>query len=220
MDSLISIHNIWCNKIFNKEKFLEFRNNIGKDIHAGDKVYMYETYFNKGRKKVVGEFTIKSINPIFKNHSRLGCYSFLKIYAEKVVKDEELLKKVEKALSINLTGYYNDLVLNSLFVPEELEYMEKYSLPMPTDFETSFKKYSDKSYLEAKNKADKLMKDCDDWLRNIGYYNDLDESNYKYMIEIENPIRYDNPIAISEFELLNGNKIKRAPQSWCYVKKN
>lgn len=38
LDSLISIHNVWIEKIFNREKFLEFRHSIGKNIEVGDTV--------------------------------------------------------------------------------------------------------------------------------------------------------------------------------------
>jgi len=217
MNTIISIHNVWCERILNKEKPFEFRHSVGKDIEVGDTVYMYETYFKKGRKKVVGEFTIKAIDTIDTNKTKLGCYRFLKIYADLVLKDKTISELLERAYKIDLKDYRNDYVLYSLFVPEEFEYMEKHSEPMPSDMETKYIKYCDKNYTAAKDKATKLMEDCDNWLRYLGYYNEYDESDYSYMISIDNPIRYNNPIDISEFELRNGTKLKKAPQSWCYT---
>jgi predicted transcriptional regulator len=215
LDSLISIHNVWIEKIFNREKFLEFRHSIGKNIEVGDTVYMYETYFNKGRKKVVGEFAISSIDRIDRTKSRIGCYHFLKTYVTNILEDKEILDILERAYKINLKDYYNDLVLDCMFFPEALSYMEKHEEPMPTELID----YSSVEYSESRKKANKLMKDCDDWLRSIGYYNEYDESFYDYAIGIANPIQYSKPIDITQFELTSGKKLTRAPQSWCYVKR-
>ena len=65
-------------------------------------------------------------------------------------------------------------------------------------------------------KRNNFCNKCDDWLRNIGYYNESDEAFWKYKIYIKEAVKI-TPTLITEFSLLNGNKLKKAPQSFCYT---
>lgn len=214
MAILMSLYNIWCDKILDGTKPLEFRNNIGKQFKIGETIYLYETSKNKGRKMVVGEVKIKDIKPIPK--SRVGCYGLLPYYAQHIVKDEETKSAIMFAYNFELPNYDGIFKMKWMFLPESLKkFKETGKLPdyirMDND---EFNDYEKKSF-----KAQLVMEDCDEWLKSIGYYNELDETNYKNYIELENPIRYSKPIPLENFRNLQGNKITRAPQSWCYVQK-
>lgn len=214
MAILMSIHNVWCEKILNGTKTLEFRNNIGKNFSIGDTIYIYETFRNNGRKMVVGEVKIKDIKEIPK--SRCGCYGLLPYYAQHIVTDKEIKKAIIDTYNIDLPNYDGIFKMKWMFLPK---YLEKFKATghLP-DFmlmkDEEFKEYEEKSF-----KAQLVMEACDDWLRDIGYYNECDESYYKKYIEIELPLRYETPIPVENFKNLKGEKITKAPQSWCYVQR-
>ena len=214
MAILMSIHNIWCEKILNGTKILEFRNNIGKNFSIGDTIYIYETFKNNGRKMVVGEVKIKDIKEIPK--SKCGCYGLLPYYAQHIVTDEETKKAIIDTYNVVLPNYDGIFKMKWMFLPK---YLEKFKATgrLP-DFmlmkDEEFKEYEEKSF-----KAQLVMEDCDNWLRDIGYYNEYDETFYKKYIELEKPYRYKTPISIKNFKNLKGEILKKAPQSWCYVQK-
>lgn len=214
MAILMSIHNVWCEKILNGTKTLEFRNNIGKNFLIGDTIYIYETFRNNGRKMVVGEVKIKDIKEIPK--SRCGCYGLLPYYAQNIVTDEEIRKAIIDTYNFDLPDYDGIFKMKWMFLPKHLEKFKEtgrlpdFMLMKPEEFD----EYEKKSF-----KAQLVMEDCDDWLRDIGYYNECDESYYKKYIELELPQRYTTPIPVENFKNLQGEAIKKAPQSWCYVQK-
>ena len=215
MNIIISIHNIWANKIFSGEKTLEFRNNLPRNIKPGDKVYIYETYKNFGRKMVVGYFTIKKAYPIPKC-GRCGYTSFIQYWAKEIVKDEELSKLIDRCANIKMNHHYQDIVYSYMYCDEVLDYMEK-NHDMP---ELGIREYMDKTFLANRDKSEKITRDCDHWLETIGYYNDCCESYYSHVFEISNPVRFNNPIPISEFLNPQNKNIEKAPQSWCYTLSN
>ena len=61
------------------------------------------------------------------------------------------------------------------------------------------------------------MKECDDWLTTIGFYNDMEESYYRYGIEVTDIVRYSTAKQISDFTNLHGIPLAKAPQSFQYV---
>ena len=65
--------------------------------------------------------------------------------------------------------------------------------------------------------SENYIRECDDWLKKIGYYNDCEESYYKYGIVLTNITKFDTPISINDINDKNGDPIKTAPQSWMYV---
>lgn len=206
MAILLSLHRKWAQMILNGEKPFEFRTRKGKDWKAEDTVYIYETGKNGGSQKVVGKFIIKDIKAIQK--CRLGCYSFLEYYCEHVIKDTEALKAVRKAYEKDIPGYNNSVKLTYLYLPEVLDCLSRQEEP-------AYHSY-DKEYQDKKDKAEALINACDSWLSEIGFYNDYDESNYKYYIEIEAPERFKEPQNLSNFKSRENKEIARAPQSWMY----
>lgn len=212
MAVLMSLYNVWCNKILDGSKPLEFRNNIGKDFKVGDKIYLYETSKNNGRKKVVGEVIIKDIVKLQK--SKMGFYNFLGYYVKNILKDKDLYKKVETVYEYDLPNYDAGYKFYWLFLPEVLDELKTHN-KLPDYFDMTPEEA--KRFQQLQKKAQKLIEDCDDWLRSIGYYNEYEESFYKNYIEVTNPIKYTTPLELSDFKNLKGSPITRAPQSWCYV---
>lgn len=212
MAILMSLHNIWCDKILDGSKTLEFRNNIGKQFKIGDTIYLYETSKNKGRQVIVGEVKIKDIQPI--PRSKVGCYGLLPYYAQHIVEDKEISDAIMFAYNFDLPNYDGIFKMKWMFLPEALKkFKETGHLP---DYirmkEDEFEEYQQKSF-----KAQLVMEHCDEWLSSIGYYNECDETNYRNYIEVEDPIRYKTPLKLEDFKNLKGEKITKAPQSWCYV---
>ena len=212
MDILISIHGCWIKDIISGKKPFEFRHNIPKNLKVGDTVYMYETYFNGGRKMVVGKFKVKSINPV-KVDTRCPTYNFLSYYARHILKDEDAVKRIERAEKINLNHHYNDLVYKYIYSDEDMEYMETHNEPP----EASFLKYSQKGYMDNLAKGESLSFDCDHWLYEIGLYNDGGETTYTHAIEIGEVEVFTDPIEITKFKCKTGKNLIKAPQSWCYI---
>ena len=212
MAVLMSLYNVWCNKILDGSKPLEFRNNIGKDFKVGEKIYLYETSKNNGRKKVVGEVIIKDIVKLQK--SKMGFYNFLGYYVKNILKDKDLYKKVETVYEYDLPNYDAGYKFYWLFLPEVLDELKTHN-KLPDYFDMTPEEA--KRFRQLQEKAQKLIENCDDWLRSIGYYNEYEESFYKNYIEVTNPIKYTTPLELSDFKNLKGSPITRAPQSWCYV---
>ena len=212
MNILMSIRKPWTDMILNGSKTLEFRNNIGNNFETGSIVYVYESKSNKGLGKVVGEFKIKEIVNISK--SKAGAYPFLLYYAENILKDKESVKAIEKIYDIELNNYDDSFKLYYIFNPEALEMIEKTDKSI--DF-LSMTKDEYSKYKEKEEKSMKIWKDCDEWLKYIGFYNDYGESNYKNYIEIYNYVKYDKPLELNNFKNQKGEIISRAPQSWCYT---
>jgi hypothetical protein len=215
MNIIISIHNIWAEKILKGEKTIEFRNNLPKNLKPGDKVFIYETYKNNGRKMVVGSFTLSKAYKI-SNKGRIGFVAFIRYYVENILKDKELLKLIDRCEKISMPHHYQDIVYSYMYCDEILDYMEKHH-DVP---ELDLALYMDKTFLQKKAKAEMLTTDCDDWLTNIGFYNEFGESHYLYAFEIEHVEPFINPIPITEFVNQNMENIKTAPQSWCYTLTN
>ncbi len=208
MAILMSLHKKWAHMILDGKKPFEFRKKIGKDWKAGDTVYIYETSKNGGSQKIVGKFVVKDVKAIQK--CRLGCYSFLEYYCEHIIKDMEALAAVRTAYEKDVPGYNNSVKLTYLYLPEVLD-----SLINHKDLPYS---YYDEEYQEKKEKGNALVEACDAWLSEIGFYDDYDESNYKYYIEVETPERFKEPLNLSDFKSREDKEITRPPQSWMYCK--
>ena len=211
MNIVISIHKPFCEQIFTGVKPLEFRNNLPKALFPGDKVFVYETYAVGGSKKVVGEFQVKSILKSSLK-SRVGTYNYLDYYTENILRDEDATKRVRRCKKITVANYYQDIVFPYMYIDDCLDFMEKNHAIPPDTFKTS-------DYWTQRARADALCFDCDNWLTSIGYINNKGYC-YPYAFEIDNPIRYLNPVPITEFCLPNGNMLTKAPQSWCYTLNN
>ena len=217
MDILLSIRKPYTNLIFDGTKMLEFRNVIGKWINVGDKIYIYETKSNGGSGSVIGYVEIEDIIKIPKY--KAGAYFLLPYFVEKFGTKEEK-ETVRKATSFKLSRYDMSVVLGFLFDDEALTYMKKNDAVPDIFLNSDLKRYSKESmnsYLENRQKANSLVKRCDEWATKIGFYNDFDESNWKYAIKLKNPEKYKDEVEISKFVDKNKKYMKRAPQSWCYT---
>lgn len=213
MDILMPIHKPYTDRIFDGTKIMEFRTRIGKDIHCGDTIYVYETKNNSGSGSVIGSVKIKNIISIPK--VKVGTYFLLPYYVKKFGTEEEK-KTVKKAMGIELNGYCNSLVLNYLFQDAALSYMASTKSP-PSPWPLYGSGLMD--YNNAKRKEDDLCGRCDKWGNEIGFYDEYDESNWKIAILLENPVLFKTPRKIEEFRGRNGNNLTRAPQSWCYLQR-
>lgn len=214
MNVIYPIKKQYSDLIFNKIKPYEFRNNIPKNLQVGDIVFVYETK-TTGCGKVIGYFEIESIVAIDRSISKVGTYYHMDDYAN-LFCDEYTQEMIKKAKSIKVDGYYNSIVLSYLFQDEKLDYMLK-NKKMPKDnfFTTDSIEY--KKYNIAKEKEMKFCSDCDDWLTKIGYYNDYDESTWKYEIKVKNPTLFDTPIDITKFKLRDETFVKVPPQGFFYT---
>lgn len=208
MNIIISIHKPFINQILSGEKPWEFRTNLPKNIAIGDKVFMYETYFDGGAKRVVGEFIIKSIREL-SMHTRCGTYNYLDYYAKHILKDEDAFNRIERCKKINVSNYYQDVVFSYMYLDKCLDFIEKNDKLPPSPI-------LDQEFWDMRAKADDFLFNCDNWLIKIGFTNGSGYC-YPYGFEIENYYRYDTPIPITEFSLPNGKRLEKAPQSWCYT---
>lgn len=207
----MSVHKPYTDRVFNGTKMMEFRKRIGKDVHCGDTIYVYETKKNSGSGSVIGSVKIKSILLIPK--IKVGTYFLLPYYVEQYGTEEEK-ETVKRAMRIKFDGYNSSLVLSYLFQADALSYIEKNNVP-PSPwplYGSSLKEYN-----EAKRKEGDLCARCDEWGKKIGFYNQYDESDWKIAILLENPVLFKTPKKIEEFRGRNGNRLTRAPQSWCYL---
>lgn len=199
------IYNIWNEKIFNKTKPLEFRSRIGKNFEKGSIVYIYESARYNGCKKVVGQFEIANIVKI--QHEICDTVYFMNYYLKNILKDESIFKLWNTTKELRLKHYNDVLKLQYFLVPEILLKIDNNEVI---------------SYDENIENSIKLSKEisnaCNEWLYDIGYYNNFGETNYNYYIEIANPILYNKKLELTDF-LCNDKTITKAPQSWCYCQK-
>lgn len=209
MNAIFSIEKKYSDLILSGYKNIEFRNVLVK-LEKDDKVYIYETKKN-GCGMIVGYFIVDKIEEIKKN--KIGTYNFMVDYAKKF-SNKEIIEHIEKASKINLKNHYNCYVLSWLFNEKIIDYMLLTGDVVNIKETLEGGKFEDNN--EFKQKREKFCDDCDDWLKNIGYYNDFDEAYWKYKIYIKKAIKI-TPMPITEFHLLNGKKINRAPQSFCYT---
>lgn len=213
MNVIYSIHNDFTKLIFDGTKSVEFRNSIGNKMQIGDRIYIYETRKHHGAGAIIGNVTIKDIKKI--PYHKVGTYFILPYYVEKYGTEEDK-NTVKSAMGISLNDYDESIVLNYLYDQKSLDYM-KTTHDVPDVLSNLYRGYSPAIFNQLHEKVDKLCNACDNWAKQIGYY-DLDDSAYwKYAIEITNPRKYDSGKPISDFQNSMGEVIKRAPQSWCYT---
>ena len=212
MDCMFSMKKEYVDLIFNGIKPFDFRNVCPK-LDEGDKVYLYETK-SFGCGKVVGYFIVQNISEI--PHSKIGTYLYIDTYA-KMFCDEKIQESVNKAKQVEFENYYNSYVLEFLFMDELIEEMIKTHKPPVIDV-WKMNKDEMKEYNQIKQKQTDFCQTCDEWLKKIGFYNEYDESTWKYQINIKNVVKFEKPIDVNKFQLRNGKFIKRGPQNFYYIK--
>lgn len=213
MNALFPIRKQFSDLIFSGEKDIEFRN-IRTKLQPGDTIYVYETKKNNGLGMVVGYFVCGEISEI--PHHKIGTYAMLNHYIEKCGTEEEK-NAVNTAMKIRLENHDDCYVLRYMFMEEYMEYLKIHKNP-DTMFLHEYYKKNNLAFQE-EGKAVNLLDKCDEWLTKIGFYNKEDSlSTWKYQIEILKPVMFEKPKEITEFYLLNGKKMKNAPQGFCYTK--
>lgn len=215
MNIIYPIKKQYSNLIFNHTKPYEFRNMIPKELNVGDIVFVYETK-TTGCGKVIGYFEVGAITKIDYKLSKIGTYYHMDDYA-RMFCDEYTQKMIEKAKQIRVENYNNAIVMSYLFQDEKLDYMlENSKLPDNPFLPTHSIEY--KKYNEAKKKEHEFCDKCDKWLTDIGFYNEYDESTWKYEITIKNPTLFERPIDITWFKAKNEGFVKVPPQGFCYTR--
>lgn len=213
MNVILPIHKEYSDRIFTGIKPYEFRNRVPK-LEKDDKIFVYETK-KQGCGMIVGYFTVNNIEKI--THHKLGAYSYLSDYAHRFC-DEETQRLVDKAMKIILNDCDNSLVLCYFLMEECLDEMLKTKRP-PEQSLNNLLYRNIKKYDKIQQEQHNIVSECDEWLRNMGFYNDDygERSNWQYQIIIDKVYRYENPIPISEFKNKTGKFIQKAPQSFCYT---
>ena len=212
MNCMFSMKKEYADLIFNEINPFDFRNVCPK-LDEGDKVYLYETK-SSGCGKVVGYFIVENICEI--PHSKIGTYLYIDTYA-KMFCDEKIQESVNKAKQVEFEDYYNSYVLDFLFMDDLIEEMIKTHKPPIIDY---WKMNQDemKEYNLIKQKQTDFCQTCDEWLKKIGFYNEYDESTWKYQINIKNVVKFEKPIDVNKFQLRNGNYITNGLQNFYYIK--
>lgn len=221
MDIVMSINKEWSQMILRGDKPLEFRTKIPNNISVGDTIYIYETAKNKGAKAVVGKCKIKDIINVLKDDGSwptYGCYPFIDYFCSEIKKDKksaEVYKKVKEEFLHKFNNYKHGYIITYAFCEEELENIRKNSSPLDLWKIEDFDKV--KKILSEIDISNEIMEECDKWLTNIGFYNDLCESYYKYAFLLTDIEKFEQPLPINYLIDKKGEEIKVAPQSWMYV---
>ena len=168
------------------------------------------------KKKVRGYYTVKDISEINHKELKIGTYLFIDTFA-KMFCDEKIQKSVNKAKQVEFENHYNSYVLEFLFMDDLIEEMIKTHKPPVIDV---WKMNQDemKEYNQMRQKQTDFCQACDEWLTQIGFYNEYDESIWKYQINIKNVVKFEKPIDVNKFQLRNGNYITNGPQNFYYIK--
>lgn len=214
MNVIMPIHKEYSDRIFSGLKPYEFRNKVPK-LEKYDKVFVYETK-KKGCGMIVGYFTVKVVEKI--THHKLGAYLYASEYAHRYY-NEDIQKLVDKAMTIDLKNCDNSLVLYYLFMEEFLDEMLRTKRPPEEENYFHYMRDNFSEYNRKKELQTSFIEGCDEWLKNIGFYNtDFGgKSDWNYRIVIAGTCKYENPIPITEFQNAKGLSIKKAPQSFCYT---
>lgn len=222
MDILYSLHKVWCDKIFDGTKTIEFRTKLPKELKCGTTLYLYETSKNGGCQKVVGECKVDYIINVLSENNEwpyIGCVPFLEYYFRNINKNDVVADKYKETASRfkNFKKYKYGYVLKYAFCEDELNYIEKTGDTIDTWKIPDFNYV--KKLLDEFDISEKYMQEVDDWLEKIGFYNEYGETQYKYGIVLKDIKKYKTPISLCKFKDKDGKIVKRPPQSYMYVAK-
>lgn len=205
--------------ILSNEKPIEFRTRLPKNLNIGDTIYLYESGRYGGSKKIVGECECEDIIPVCSKTGEFplcGAYPFAEYYFANIKKDYKMynLYKSVKQEFRDLERYRYGFIMDYVQSPLELQnlrekgnFIDTFSLPAEEA----------QKVLEENEKGRDTVKEIDDWLKKIGFYNQFDESKYRYGIVLKDVARYEIPRNIYDLKDKNGNAIVKAPQSYMYT---
>ena len=215
MAILMSIHKNFIDKIFSGNKPFDFRNILPKNLSINDKIYFYETSKNNGCRKIVGEACVEEIISLLSpkgEYPIFGAYNFIDCFCQKLYPNEDFAEKFKECRQYKIKNYKFGSQLDFALSPDCMEFVKRGEYP-PTQL-LILPKIAGETAL-----ANNLICKCDDWLREIGFYNN-DTSYWKYAIKLCNIQKYESPLSLAAFTDKKGNVIKRPPQSWMYCNKN
>lgn len=221
MNILLPLYKKWSEMILAGEKPLEFRTRLPKDFEVGTTIYLYETLKNGGCGRVVGECRVNQILNVQNKAGKwptFGAYPFIDYYYEHVACDKEKaehLRRIKEQFADKFPRYKYGFILQYAFSEDNLNNILQNGEPIDTWKIMDIKKVH--KILDDIELGNKAIEECDKWLTKIGFYNEMEESYYKYGIELTNIVRYPTPKSLSDFTDRHGMPIKKAPQSFQYV---
>lgn len=214
MNVLTSIRKPYTDLIFNGTKPLEFRTRIPTDLEPDDTIFIYESKFKGGAGKVIGEAKLKQSLEIPKE--RLGMSFLLPYYADLFCSKEDQ-EQIQRFLPIKVSHFNRGLIIDELFNVALTNALLKHGALVGYKTYKNLKELYPKSKIQ-QDKAEALIRSCDEWGRTIGYYNKWDVVHWDYALELYDVKKYPVSKDLSEFEGRQG-PIKQAPQSFCYIAK-
>ena len=112
---------------------------------------------------------------------------------------------INKEIDIKLMYLYNEWYLE--FFDKEGYWFDTLKLSNKELFE----------FQEKRTKADKIIQEADEWLTNIGYYNENCESFFKKYLEISNIILYNTSKELNLFKNKNNQIFDKKIKNWAYT---
>ena len=221
MDIIVSLHKNWSQQILEGQKTIEFRSRLPKEIKSGTTMYFYESSKNGGARKVVGQcevdYIISVVSPTG-GWPLYGAFPFIDYYFREIEKDtitanhfREIIEEFDNKKYPYRYGYS----LCYAFSPIELNSLKNTGKLIDLTANIDYKLINQLS--KEKEKSETYIQKCDQWLTEIGFYDDGGESKYKYGIVLKNIEKYDEPLPLESFLDKRGNVIMKAPQSWMYA---
>lgn len=214
MNILLPIRQPFTSQIFSGIKPVEFRNRIPRNLHPGDKVYIYESKYKGGSGKVLGYATVKTIHEIDQK-IKYGSYILSEFYLSLFGTDEEKAA-FEKVKSLQIEGIKKGFAIQYIMEPQRLEFLSIYRRQF-SDRE-AFNYCSLKENLDNMDNSKEYCNKVDTWGEEIGFYDESGRSQWKYAIELENPVKFNIRKDLTKFRKLDKTVITKAPQSFCYIK--
>ncbi len=220
MDILMSLHNQWSDKILDGTKSVEFRNRLPKNLKEDTTIFIYESGHKGGSKMVVGECKVANIISVLSPENKwplFGAAPFIVYYFREIKKDEitaEIFENVIKKFETPEYPYRYGYSLNYVFAEAQLKSLEQTGRLLDV---MSLDTAVINEIHNQTEKAHQYIEECDNWLTSIGFYNDFEESTFRFGIVLKDVKKYDEPLPLSSFVDQKGNDIGRAPQSWMYA---
>lgn len=214
MDVMAACYKHWIDMILAGKKPFEFRVQPWVNAAIGSKLYLYETKRCGGAGMVMGEVTIEKIIPMeFKMSPHP--YTF-RYWLENIRKCPEAIAAMDKIGSFQMSHYKDGYVYNFMLCESFIDYILSHD-ELPPEFNTLEDRIKNPDHYAKMESARKLIFGYDDWMKEIGFWNDFGESSYKIAYQLKEPIRYEYPIPITAFLGANGQSLKRPPQSFQYI---
>ena len=191
------------------QKNFEFRSKLPKKLELGTKIYVYEPKKFHGCGKVVGEFTV---GEIIDCSYPIGAYPFLPYFCKQVLGNKDFADKFKVALKTTMQNYQKGTAVEFALHDDLIKQIQETGGEYPDPYKMSLDDFRKKDLTK------QVIGQCDEWVTKMRFYNDMLESNYKYALEIINPIKYNKPKELYEFEKLDGSVVLKGPQSFVYVR--